>query len=247
MPFLLPTMPTDALRLVLDAGGAACHLPVRATCRAFRDAAPVARRGDHAALVRTAARAGSASLMLWAVQEGRHPGPLACAAAAHAGQLPLLQALRAAHVAWDSRTHLAAAHDRVRAWAYFHGCPLPRMVLTKSDDFTPMFAADLPETVRAWAAPRVAALDVGGGVYKYVSSVGGRQLWHVQRRANGRLHFLGITQDKLLAAVLAAAHLADAHRLTSREAVHGWAWRVCYDPTAFDAWLDDPARVEALG
>jgi hypothetical protein len=252
MPFLLPTMPTDALRLVLDAAGAECRHPVRATCRAFRDAAPDARRGDHAALVEAAARAGSTSLIFWAVRECRHPGPLACAASARAGRLPLLQALRAEHVAWDARTYRAAGpHADVRVWVHEHGCPRP-VVLTKLDGSAPMAAADLPETVRAWAAPRVAALaylPMGGEglryrfVRRYVSRIGRHPLWQVVTAGSG-FRDLGRTDDEALAAVLAAACLADAHRLTSRRAVHAWAWEACHDPVTFDAWLHDPERVD---
>lgn len=246
---MLHTLPTDALRLVAAAADESL-LPLRETCRAFREAAGrVPSVLSHQSLVVESVRHGCTSLLLWAVERG-YPGAAVCEAAARAKQLPVLRALRAAGIPWDARTYrraLLAGDEEVTTWVRDHGCPRPCFGTSYSmlrPDGVPMAVSDLPRGVRLWAAPFVHALGVGVGlageyrfVHRYQGRVGWTGVWQVKMKEGRGMRTVALTTDHELAGVLAAAAYA-VPALRNRDAMHEWVWFTCLaGPRTFAAWV----------
>jgi hypothetical protein len=247
---MLHMLPTDALRLVAAAADESL-LPLRETCRAFREAVGrVPSVLSHQSLVVASAQHGCTSLLLWAVERG-YPGAAVCEAAARAKQLPVLRALRAAGIPWDARTYrraLLADDEELTTWVRDHGCPRPCFGTSYSmlrPDGVPMVFSDLPPGVRLWAAPFVHTLGTGlGGGYRFVNRfflrrnwVGWSGVWQVQMKEGRRMRTVAFTTDHELAGVLAAAAYA-VPALRNRHAMHEWVWFTCLaGPRTFAAWV----------
>jgi hypothetical protein len=111
--------------------------------------------------------------------------------------------------------------------------------------------ADVPPRVRAWFAPRVAALryDAPGAEprWRHVSRRHGRPTkdgssrgWQVQMKIDGTLVYLARADEAELGALLAAAAVVDP-ALRAADALLAWLERVCASPAAFDAWAEAAA------